>query len=135
MNLVEIKLHNRNLNSKSTLEVEKLSENSFRMIDNDLIDSRLTYGVEFEVIFNKDKKYEVSKILKESNFITKRYSLTSNHTESDYRMLGEELIKRGGFWQVDFGSIATVNISKDFKYDVEQVINDLELKLIEITED
>ena len=28
MNLVEIKLHNRNLNSKSTLEVEKLSENS-----------------------------------------------------------------------------------------------------------
>ena len=67
MNLVEIKLYNKDLESLTTLEVEKLSENSFRMIDNDLMDYRLTYGVEFEAILNEDKKYEVYKILKNSN--------------------------------------------------------------------
>ena len=49
-------------------------------------------------------------------------------------MLGEELTKRGGFWQVDLGSIAIVNISKDFEFDIDQVIKELDLKLVEITE-
>ena len=63
-----------------------------------------------------------------------RFGLTPNHKESDYRMLGEELTKRGGFWQVDLGSIATVNIPTDFEFDVDQIIKELDLKLVEITE-
>ncbi len=42
-------------------------------------------------------------------------------------MLGEELTKKGGFWQVDLGSIATVNIPRNFEFDINQVIKDLEL--------
>ena len=50
-------------------------------------------------------------------------------------MLGDELMKRGGFWQVDFGGIATVNIPKDFEYDVNQIMKDLDLNLSEIIDD
>ncbi len=49
-------------------------------------------------------------------------------------MLGAELTKRGGFWQVDFGGIATVNIPKNFEYDVDQLMKELDLHLKEITE-
>jgi hypothetical protein len=102
------------------------------MIDNDLFHNQLTLGAEFETKINPENKHEVVRILKKSEFITRRFSLTANYKESDYIMLGDELTKRGGFWQVDLGSIATVNIPKDFEFDINQVIT--ELNLIEITD-
>ena len=97
------------------------------MIDNDLFNNQLTLGAEFETKINSENKHEVVKILKKSEFITRRFSLRPNYKESDYRMLGDELTKRGGFWQVDLGSLATVNIPKSFEFDINQVIKDLEL--------
>ena len=104
------------------------------MIDNDLFNYKLTLGTEFETKINVENKHEVVKITKKSAYITRRFWLTPNYKESDYRLLGEELTKRGGFWQVDLGNIATVNIPKDFEFDIDQVCKDLDLKLIEITD-
>ena len=132
MKEVKIEVYDKREKVTTTLYVEQLSENQFRMIDNDLFDKQLTLGAEFETKINSEKKHEVVRILKESEFITRRFGLTPNYKESDYRMLGEELTKRGGFWQVDFGSIATVNIPKDFEFDINQVIKELEL--VEITD-
>ncbi len=134
MNEVKIKVYHKEEKVTTTLYVEQISENKFRMIDNDFCSAKLTLGTEFETKINKEKKHEITKITKESEFITRRFGLTPNHKESDYRMLGEELTKGGGFWQVDLGSIATVNIPKDFEFDIDQVIKDLDLKLVEITE-
>ena len=134
MSEVKIDVYHKKEKVTTTLYVEKLSENKFRMIDNDFCNPKLTLGTEFETKINAENKYEITKITKESDFITRRFELAPNHKESDYRMLGEELIKRGGFWQVDFGNIATVNIPKDFDFDVDQVIQELDLKLIDLTD-
>jgi len=134
MNEVEIKVYHNKEKVTTTLYVEQLSENKFRMIDNDFCNPKLTLGTEFVTELNENGIHELKKITKESEFITRRFGLTPNHKESDYRMLGDELIKRGGFWQVDLGSIATINIPKDFEFDVDQVIKELDLKLVEITE-
>lgn len=134
MNEVEIKVYHNKEKVTTTLYVEQLSENKFRMIDNDFCNPKLTLGTEFVTELNENGIHELKKITKESEFITRRFGLTPNHKESDYRMLGDELTKRGGFWQVDLGSIATINIPKDFEFDVDQVIKELDLKLVEITE-
>ena len=115
--------------------VEQLAENKFRMTDNDIWNCRLTLGTEFETRINKDGKHEIVRITKDFDFTTRRFFLNPKYKESDYRMLGDELAKRGGFWQVDFGGIATVNIPKDFEYDVEQVMKDLDLNLTEIVDE
>ncbi len=47
-------------------------------------------------------------------------------------MLGNELMKIGGFWQIDFGGIATVNIPKNVQFDIEQLAKMLDLYLVEI---
>lgn len=130
---IEIELHNKRENTESTFYVEQLSENKFRMIDNDILNCKLTLGTEFETRINKDGKHEVIRITKESEFITRRFFLSPKYTESDYRALGEELLKRGGFWQVDLGSIATINIPEDFEFDIDQAIKDL--GLTEIVDD
>jgi hypothetical protein len=132
MKEVEIEVYDKREKVTTTLCVEQITKNQFRMIDNDLFNNQLTLGVEFETKINSKNKHEVVKILKKSEFITRRFSLQPNYKESDYRMLGDELTKRGGFWQVDLGSIATVNIPKSFEFDINQVIKDLEL--VEITD-
>lgn len=132
MKEVKIEVYDKKEKVTTTLYVEQLSKNQFRMINNDLFNKQLTLGAEFETKINSENKHEVVKILKESEFITRRFGLTPNYKESDYIMLGEELTKRGGFWQVDLGSIATVNIPRDFEFDINQVIKDLEL--VEITD-
>ncbi|EDP96048.1 hypothetical protein U8527_14160 [Kordia algicida OT-1] len=134
MNKVKIKVYNKKEKVTTTLYVNQLSKNKFRMIDNDFCNPKLTLGTEFETKINVEQKHEIIKITKESEFITRRFILTPNHKESDYLMIGEELTKRGGFWQVDLGSIATVNIPKDFEFDIDQVIKELDLNLVEITE-
>ncbi len=134
MNEVEIKIYHKEEKVATTLYVQQLSGNRFRMINNDFCNLKLTLGTEFKTKINENGVREVKKITKKSDFITRRFHLTPEHKESDYRMLGEELTKRGGFWQVDLGSLATVNIPKDFEFDVDQVIKELDLKLVEITE-
>jgi hypothetical protein len=129
---VKIELYNKRERSTVTMYVEQLAENKFRMTDNDIWNCRLTRGTEFETRINAKGKHEIIRIAKDSNFITRRFFLNPEYKESEYRMLGYELMKRGGFWQVDFGGIATVNIPKDFEYDVIQIMKDLDLNLSEI---
>ena len=132
---VKIELYDKREKSTATMYVEQLAENKFRMTDNDIWNCRLTLGTEFETRINKEGKHEIVRITKDSDFITRRFFLNPKYKESDYRMLGDELLKRGGFWQVDFGGIATVNIPRDFEFDVDQMMKDLEINLTEIVND
>ena len=132
---VKIELYDKREKSTTTMYVEQLSEHTFRMTQNDIFNCRLTLGTEFKTSINKDGKHEIIRITKESDFITRRFVLDIAYKESAYRMLGDELIKRGGFWQVDFGGIATVNIPKNFEYDIDHVMKDLGLILAEIVDD
>ena len=134
MSEVKIVVYHKKEKVTTTLYVEQLSENKFRMTDNDFCNPKLTWGTEFATEINDQNKHEITKITKESEYITRRFRLTPNHNKSDYSMLGDELTKRGGFWQVDLGSIPTVNIPKEFEFDVDQIIKELDLKLVEITE-
>lgn len=105
----------------TTMYVDKVSENVFRAVENEIFNCFLTLGTEFETRINKDGKHEIVRIVKESNYITRRFFLTSQFNESEYRLLGDEIIKHGGFWQVDFGGIATVNLPKDCELDLDKV--------------
>lgn len=131
---IKIELFNKKEKIIETIYVEQLSHHKYRMVDNALTNCKLTLGTEFKTKLNREGKHEITKIIKESNFVTRRFFLSTKFKTEDYKMLGAELQKRGGFWQVDFGGIATVNIPKDFEFNVDQVMSDLGLNLVEITE-
>lgn len=131
---IKIELYNKREKATTTIYVEGLTENKFRMLDNNIFNCQLTLGAEFETRINNNGKHEVVRITKESEFITRKFFLSAAHKEEDYIMLGDELTKKGGFWQVDMRSVATVNIPKGFEYDIDQVIKDLDLRLREIKE-
>ena len=130
---VQIKLYHKGI--IATMHVETISELKFRMVDNDILNCQLTLGTEFETRLNSEGNHELVRITKQSDFITRRFFLPTKYKESDYRMLGDQLIKHGGFWQIDFGGIATVNIPKDFEFDIDQVMKELDLHLTEIVDE
>ncbi len=105
------------------------------MIDNDIWNCKLTLGTEFETRINKEGLHEIIKITRQSEFLTRRFFLSPQYKESDYRFLGDELTKRGGFWQVDFGGIATINIPKGFEFDVDEILQALDIRLTEIVDE
>ena len=132
---MEIEIYDKREESHYTLYVEEIADNQYRMSENDIFNCDLTLGTEFETRINVDGKHEVVRITKSSDFTTRRFLLSKGLKEVDFRMLGDELFKRGGYWQIDFGGIATVNIPKDFEFDIDQVMRELDIILTEIVDD
>ena len=105
--IVHIEINNKVDGIRSKIDVERITPNTYRTLINEIVDARLTYKTEFETIQSENGLYEVSKVYKNSEFIVRIFQLTSQFKDSEYRLLGDEIMKVGGFWQVDFGSIAT----------------------------
>ncbi len=134
MDTIEIEVYDKREHLATTVRVEQLSENIFRTVENEFFNCRLTLGTEFETRLNKDGKHEIIRITKKSKYITRRFSLTSQFKESEYRLLGDEIIKQGGFWQTDFGNIATINLPKDCKLNLDEIFEIFDFKPTEIIE-
>ena len=129
---IEIKIYDKREKMTTSIYVEQLSNNTFRTVENEIFNCLLTYGTEFTTQINTEGSHEIIKITKKSDFITKRFFLSQKYKESDYQMLGDELIKLGGFWQIDFEGIATINIPKDFEFNIHKIMKELDLNLTEI---
>ena len=134
-NLVKLEIYDKREKSISTMYVEQISRSKFRMVDNDVLNCRLVLGTEFETRVNKDGLHEIIRITKESDFITRRFMLNSQFQESDYRFLGDEIVKHGAFWQVDFGSIATVNIPRQSTLNLDEIFRIFDFHPTEFTKD
>ena len=134
MNTTEIEVYDKREHLTANMRVEQLSENIFRTVENELFNCRLTLGTEFETRLNKDGKHEITRITKKSEYITRRFSLTSQFKESEYRLFGDEIIRQGGFWQIDFGNIATINLPKDCKLNLDEIFQVFDFKPTEIVE-
>lgn len=120
-NFIEIAIYDKREKITTSIYVEQLSDNLFRAVENELFNCRLTLGTEFETRLNKEDLHEIIKITKESEYVTKRFLLSSQFTESEYRVLGDEIIKLGGFWQIDFSGIATVNLPKNCHLNLDEI--------------
>ena len=132
---LQIEIYDKREKTTESVMVEKLSDKKFRVAENAVLSCRLTFRTEFEARVNQDSKYEITKITKDSDFITRRFFLNAQFTEEDYRVLGDEIINQGGFWQVDFASIATVNLPKNSTLDLDEIFRVFNFHPTEIVDD
>jgi hypothetical protein len=118
---IKIEIYDKRLKMSATIYVDRVSESIFRARQNELFNCTLTLGTEFETRINRDGKHEIVKVTKKSDLLTYRFFLTSQFSKADYMLLGDEVIKHGGYWQVDFGGIAIVNLPKDSEVDLLEI--------------
>ncbi len=137
--IVEIKLEDKREKSVATLYVEKLNDSTFKMIDNDIFNCKLTFGTEFQTRINKKGNYEIISITKESEFERRTFMSSREYSYSEnkefYKIMGDELVKNGGFWQIDMGGIITVNIPKNTDFNFDEFLGDFRMLLTEIVDD
>jgi len=119
--IISIKVYDKREKVTSNFDVVDLGNNCFRMTDNDILNWRLTLGTEFQTRINETGTHEIIRILKDSPYVTRRFLLNSQFTESEYRMLGDEIVRKGGFWQVDFGGVATINLPPACDLDLDNL--------------
>lgn len=132
---IQIEIYDKREKIAEHVVVERLSETKFRVAENAVMHCRLTFGTEFETRINKEGAYEITKITKDSAFITRRFFLTGQFAESEYRVLGDEIMKQDGYWQVDFGNIATVNLPKDSTIDLDEIFRVFDFQLTEFVDE
>ena len=132
---IQIEIYNKREKTSEFVSVEKLDDKSFRVTENAVLNCRLTLGTEFEARINQDSKFEIIRITQASDFLTRRFFLNRQFTEQDYRVLGDEIMKQGGFWQIDFGSIATINLPQNSTLDLDEVFRIFNFHPTEIVED
>lgn len=120
------------------LWVEEVGHNQFRTVWNEgaWLGPFWNRGTEFEATLNGNNEFELVRITKESDFITRRFMgyFSPRYNETDYLFMLSELEQMGGFWQWE-GGIVTLNIPKDKNDFVEKVIETLSLYYTELTED
>jgi len=131
-NIIEINIYNSKSGVSTSISVEQLSSNIFRTIENEMIDCRLVFGTEFETKVNTEGKHEIARITQKSKYTTKRFILNNQFKESEYRLLGDGIEKAGGFWQIDFGNVATVNLPKNYNLDIDKIFEIFDFKPLEI---
>jgi len=125
---ISIEIYDKAHQVSTTMAVIKLTENTFRATENELIDDELTVGTEFETLINEAGKHELVRIVKKSELTTHRFWLPKNVKRFDLEVLGDEIMRQGGFWQVDFGGIVTINLPKDSQIDVNEIKKLLDVK-------
>jgi hypothetical protein len=131
---MEIEVYDKRKKLTATIQVEQLSDNIFLMLENEIFTCDLTFGTEFETRINKDGKHEIIRIINDSAYITRRFLLTTQFKASEYQVLGDAIIKQGGFWQVDLGSITTINLPKECQFNLDEIFKAFDFKPTEIIE-
>ncbi|WP_118976448.1 hypothetical protein [Taibaiella koreensis] len=119
--MVSIMVHDKRVDMTGSMYVEQLDAHTFRAVENELFNPTITIGTEFLTRFNQDGHHEIVKITKMSPYTTRRFLLSQSVPAADYQLLGDEITRQGGYWQVDMGGIASVSLPVNCPLDLDEI--------------
>jgi hypothetical protein len=125
--IIEIRMYHPEEESTGNYEVVKVGENEYKLAANDPFNEDFSYGTIIEVEKEEKDKgvLQFKRISKKSDFTLNVYGLGSSLNETELRIVGDMIIKEGGYWEVIFGGIAYVNLPKESRLKVIEELNKL----------
>lgn len=118
-----------------TVYAEQLGEVTFRLLENPIFSCHITYGTTVEVEEMQNGDLVVSKLIKASDFNTRRFLLSSSQSERFNNEVGDTILKTGGFWELAMGGLAFVSIPKNSTFDLIQFFKEIHFNPSEIIDD
>jgi hypothetical protein len=108
--------------SSETVYAEQLSEDTFKLMENPLMNCRINYGTIVKVAPRQDGELVFTKIVRVSNFKTRQFFLNGSLNETELRIkLGQPVLDAGGMWEVVFGGICFVHLPRDGNFDLDEL--------------
>ncbi|MGD1839749.1 MAG: hypothetical protein ACFB0B_02475 [Thermonemataceae bacterium] len=125
--IIAIKMYVPEEASTGTYEVIKVSENRYKLTNNDPFSETLTYGTIIEVLPEKKDKdtFVFKKVYAESEFNLEVIGIPMSLNEAELRVVGQIIIDEGGYWEVIFGGMGYVNLPKTSQLNVIDELNKL----------
>ena len=111
--------------STGTYAVIKESENIFKLVYNDPFYEELRHGTIIEAVKGEDDIYEFIKVKTESEYTLQVIGIPMNLSEQELRIVGDMIVKEGGFWEVIFGGMGYVNLPKGSSLNVINELNNI----------
>ena len=104
---ITIRMYHPEEASTGNYDVIQISAYEYQMVNNDPFYPDLSYGTVFEV---KKEPYEAgilefNRISKASDFSLEVYGLPQVLNEKELSLIGDLIVKAGGFWEVIFGGM------------------------------
>jgi len=125
--IIQIKMYVPEESSTGTYDVIKISENRYKLANNDPFSEVLTYGAIIEVQPEQKEEgiFEFKEIYAESEYSLEVIALPASLNETEMRIVGQKIIDEGGYWEVIFGGMGYVNLPKKSKLNVIDELNKL----------
>lgn len=113
--------------STGKYDVIKVDTHNFKLVSNDPFVEKLSFGtiIEVEPEMHEREVYKFKRIVSESEYKSESLFLPSELNETELRIVGNLIVKEGGYWEVVFGGIGIVNLPLDSKLDVTKELNKL----------
>lgn len=125
--IIQITMYVPEEHSTGTYDVVRVSDNQYKLTNNDPFNEILTYGtiIEVEPKKNDDGAFVFKEISVESDYSLQVIGLPMELSESELRIVGQMIVDDGGFWEVIFGGMGYVNLRNNSSLDVIDELNKL----------
>lgn len=115
---------------------EQVSESAYRLLENPVFNCRITYGTTVKVEADKDGELVVIKILRASDYTTRRFLLPSSLSNTNFAdKIGNRIIEAGGTWEVVMGGLAFVHFPKTSTFNLNKLFEEIGCHLTELIDD
>ncbi len=136
MDTVDIKIINKEEGITETVDAEPLADGTFKLMANPIMSCRLNYGTIIRAEKNEEGNLVMTKVVRASNFNTRKFFLTPGLTSSELRdTIGAKILEAGGEWEVVFGGIAFVHLPKASKFSLDDAFKEAKYFPTEIVDD
>ena len=133
--LEKIKLLEPDGSGSETIYAEKVSANSFMLLENSILSCKLNYGTIIQAIPNIDGDLCMTKVLKTSSFKTRKFLLTEILSQLELKKKFKQIIDTEGLWETAMGGLLFIHLPKDSNFDLNKFFAHIDFTPVEILED
>ena len=115
---------------------EQVSSDTYMLLETPIFSCRINYGTIVKALPNDRGELSFVRIVKASNYKTRKFLLNSYAKDSDFsKRIGDPIIAAGGTWEVAMGGIAFIHISKESSFDLDLFFKEKDFYPTEITDE
>lgn len=108
-----------------TVAAEQVSNDKYKLLETPALSCRINYGTTIKVQPDEKGELEMVKVVRASDYKTRRFILPSLSEAELINKLGNPIREAGGLWEVVFGGIIFIHMSRASEFDLEALFRNV----------
>lgn len=118
-----------------TVAAEQESSDTYKLLETPALSCRINYGTTIKVQADEKGELEMVKVVRASDYITRRFMLPSLSKTELMEKLGNPILEAGGLWEIVFGGIIFIHMPRTCQFDLKAFFTTVGGGITEIVDD